>query len=88
MLIEAAKGNRYGHCDATMILLTYRHGFRDLRPWLGRDRLKDGTMHVSRKKHGQSTTHQIGGDELRALRRLQREQEPKSVFVTRSRTIQ
>ena len=38
-------------------------------------------MHVTRKKHGQSTTHQIGGDELRALRRLQREQEPKSVFV-------
>jgi integrase len=27
-LIEAARGNRYGHRDATMILLTYRHGLR------------------------------------------------------------
>ena len=33
-LTEAAKGNRYGHRDATMILLAYRHGFRvgELRP--------------------------------------------------------
>jgi integrase len=27
-LIEAAKGNRYGLRDATMILVAYRHGFR------------------------------------------------------------
>jgi site-specific recombinase XerC len=27
-LTEAARGNRYGHRDATMILLTYRHGLR------------------------------------------------------------
>jgi integrase len=27
-LIEAAKGNRHGHRDATMILVAYRHGFR------------------------------------------------------------
>ena len=27
-LIEAAKGNRYGHRDATMILVAYRHGLR------------------------------------------------------------
>jgi hypothetical protein len=25
-LIAAAKGNRYGHCDATMALVAYRHG--------------------------------------------------------------
>ena len=42
-LIEAAKGNRQGHRDATMILLAYRHGLRasevcDLR-W-GSDRLQ------------------------------------------------
>ena len=83
-LIEAAKSNRYGHRDATMILLTYRHGFRASEICdLGWDAIdfRAATMHVTRKKHGQSTTHQIGGDELRALRRLQREQEPKSVFV-------
>jgi integrase len=27
-LTEAAKGNRYGDRDATMILMAYRHGFR------------------------------------------------------------
>jgi integrase len=27
-LIEAAKANRYGHRDATMVLLAYRHGLR------------------------------------------------------------
>ena len=27
-LIEAARGDRYGQRDATMILVAYRHGFR------------------------------------------------------------
>ena len=27
-LISAARQNRYGHCDATMILIAYRHGLR------------------------------------------------------------
>ena len=27
-LIEASKSNRYGHRDATMILMAYRHGLR------------------------------------------------------------
>jgi integrase len=27
-LIAAAKGNRYGHRDATMILVAFRHGLR------------------------------------------------------------
>ena len=39
------------------------------------------TMHVTRRKHGQATTHQISGPELKALRKLQREQESKSRFV-------
>src|SRR5215510_11654036 len=28
VLIEAAKANRYGHRDATMVLVAYRHGLR------------------------------------------------------------
>lgn len=39
------------------------------------------TLHVRRVKHGTPSTHPIMGDELRSLRRLHREQEPKSPFV-------
>ena len=38
------------------------------------------TLHVRRVKQG-TPAHPIVGDELRALRRLQRKQEPKSAFV-------
>jgi hypothetical protein len=39
------------------------------------------TLHVRRVKQGTRATHPIVGDELRALRRLYRDQEPKSAFV-------
>jgi len=83
-LMSATKNNRYGHRDSTMILVGYRHGLRaseltDLR-WDQVD-FANGTMHVRRVKQGSPSTHPIRGDELRALRRLQREQEPKSPFV-------
>ena len=42
---------------------------------------RTATLHVRRVKKGTPSTHPILGDELRALRRLQREQEPKSPFV-------
>src|ERR1039458_8386738 len=82
-LIEAAKDNRYGHRDATMILAAYRHGLRaseicDLR-WEQVD-FNSATMHVSRVKNGKPSTHPIRGDELRALRKLQREA-TKSAFL-------
>jgi len=82
-LIEAAKGNRYGHRDATMILLAFRHGLRaselcDLR-WDQVD-FNGAVLHVRRVKNGTPSTHPIQGDELRALRRLQREA-PVSPFV-------
>ncbi len=83
-LMNAAKGNRWGHRDATMILMAYRHGLRaselvDLR-W-DQVEFRTGTLHVRRVKQGTPSTHPVLGDELRALRRLQREQEPKSPFV-------
>jgi integrase len=83
-LIEAAKGNRYGHRDATMILMAYRHGLRvselvDLR-WDQID-FDTANLAVRRVKSGSPSTHPIRGDELRALRRLEREQESKSPFV-------
>jgi integrase len=83
-LIKAIEDNRYGHRDGTMVLVAYRHGLRaaelvDLR-WEQVD-FRTATLHVRRVKQGTPSTHPILGDELRALRRLHREQEPKSPFV-------
>jgi type 1 fimbriae regulatory protein FimB/type 1 fimbriae regulatory protein FimE len=83
-LMKAVTGNRHGRRDATMILVAYRHGLRvselvDLR-WDQVD-FRTATLHVRRAKEGTPSTHPIVGDELRALRRLQRDQEPKSPFV-------
>jgi integrase len=83
-LITAARQNRHGHRDATMILVAFRHGLRaaeavDLR-WEQVD-FRTATLHVRRVKRGTPSTHPVSGDELRALRRLHRDQEPKSPFV-------
>jgi integrase len=83
-LMAAAKHNRHGHRDATMMLVAFRHGLRaseltDLR-WDQID-FSVATLHVRRVKQGTPATHPIRGDEMRALRRLQREQDPKSPFV-------
>ena len=83
-LIDAMKGNRWGHRDATMVLVAFRHGLRaselvDLR-WEQVD-LEHALLHVHKLKNGSPATHPLTGKELRALRRLQREQELKSPFV-------
>jgi type 1 fimbriae regulatory protein FimB/type 1 fimbriae regulatory protein FimE len=83
-LMTATKGNRWSHRDATMIHVAYRHGLRaaelvDLR-WDQVD-FRTATLDVRRVKQGSPTTHPILGDELQALRRLQREQDPKSPFI-------
>jgi type 1 fimbriae regulatory protein FimB/type 1 fimbriae regulatory protein FimE len=83
-LMAVAKGNRWGHRDATMLLVAYRHGLRaaelvDLH-WDQVD-FKTATLHVRRVKQGTPSVHPILGDELRALRRLQREQEPRSSYL-------
>jgi type 1 fimbriae regulatory protein FimB/type 1 fimbriae regulatory protein FimE len=82
-LIDAAKRNRWGHRDATMILVGYRHGLRvselvDLR-WDQVD-FDGALLHVRRVKNGTPSTHPVHGGELRALRRLKRES-PASPFV-------
>ena len=57
-------------------------GCRAGGPALGSGRVRvRRALHVRRVKRGTPSTHPILGDELRALRRLQREQEPKSPFV-------
>src|SRR3984957_1881969 len=75
-LIEVAKDNRWGHRDATMVPIAFRHGLRaselgDLR-WDQVD-LEHALLHVRRLKDGSPATHPLTGKELRALRRLLRE---------------
>src|SRR5262245_40564637 len=82
----ARKHSRYGHRDATMILVAYRHGLRasevcDLQ-W-HQIELEHGRMHVRRAKNGTPSVHPIRGDEIRALRKLRRESPNEAyVFVT------
>ena len=76
LMDAAGRVGRHGHRDATLIMLSYRHGLRvtelvSLR-WEQVD-LKQGLMHVNRLKHGNPSVHPLRGPELRALRRLQRD---------------
>jgi len=89
-LIKAASGNRHGHRDSTVVLITYRHGLRaaevvDLR-WSQVD-LDNARLHVRRVKNGVPSVHPLRGDELRSLRKLKREAENSEyVFVTERRS--
>lgn len=80
---------RHGHRDATLILLAYRHGLRvselvSLR-WEQVD-LRQGLLHVTRRKRGTASTHPLRGPEIRALRRLQRDYpDTLYVFITERR---
>jgi integrase len=61
-LMKAAGDNRYGHRDATMILLAFRHGLRaselcSLR-WEQVD-LTHGRLHVTRAKNGIDSVHPL-----------------------------
>src|SRR5262249_27800251 len=82
----ARKYGRYGHRDATMILVAYRHGLRasevcDLQ-WQQIE-LSEGRLHVHRVKNGIPSVNPIRGDEMRALRKLRRSYTKEaSVFVT------
>jgi integrase len=80
-LIVAAGNNRNGHRDATMVRVAYRHGLRSAElvtlRWDAVD-FAHGRLHVRRLKGGSESVHPLSGRELRALRRLKREQEPDS----------
>src|SRR5215471_1344156 len=76
-LIKAAKVNRQGQRDATMILIAFRHGLRaaelvDLR-WDQINLGRNACLHVRRVKNGMPSVHPLQGDEMRALRALKRE---------------
>lgn len=76
LMSVAKKRGRYGHRDATMILIAFRHGLRvaelcALR-WDQLD-LKQGLLHVRRLKNGIDSAHPVRGPEIRALRKLERQ---------------
>jgi type 1 fimbriae regulatory protein FimB/type 1 fimbriae regulatory protein FimE len=84
-LVEAAKGNRWGQRDATMILIAFRHGLRASElcglQWSDVE-FETGTLHLRRAKGGTAATHPLLGDELRALRSLKRDAKSPFVFVS------
>lgn len=79
-------GGCHAHRDATLILLIYRHGFRvaevAVLRWEQID-FSGGTIYVKRVKQGTPSTQPIYGDEIRALRKLQRDY-PVSPYVFQS----
>ena len=83
-LIDAARSNRWGHRDACMILLYYRHGLRASElcnlQWT-QVHFASANLDVRRVKNGLASTHPLTGIELRALRRLKREQDPPSSYL-------
>jgi integrase len=63
-LMDAARDNRWGHRDATAILLAYRHGLRasELVALRWDDiNLQAGKLHVRRVKGGETSVHPLRG---------------------------
>jgi type 1 fimbriae regulatory protein FimB/type 1 fimbriae regulatory protein FimE len=83
-LMKAARDGRYGHRDATLILVAYRHGLRAIElcdlEWSQVEFGRSAQLHVRRAKNGKPSVHPLRGDEVRALRELRR-QFPDSAFV-------
>jgi site-specific recombinase XerD len=89
-IIKAAKIGRHGHRDSTLILMMFRHGLRvseaiNLK-W-DQVNLNEASLHINRLKNGKPCCHPIEGDELRALRKLQRDYEiTPYLFVSQQKT--
>jgi integrase len=84
-LIEVAKRNRRGQRDATILLLCFRHGLRASEliglQWSDVE-FETATLHLRRAKGGQTGTHPLSGDEMRALRTLKRDAKLPFIFET------
>jgi type 1 fimbriae regulatory protein FimB len=92
-LIEATKGGRNETRDRCLLLLMFRHGLRvseACRLKLDQVDAESRVLHVSRLKHGLSTTQPLRGDELRAIAAWLKERDRmkpsgKTFFVSEQR---
>lgn len=78
--------SRHAHRDSTLLLLIYRHGLRvseaSALRWEQID-FNSGTIYMKRVKKGTPSTQPLYGDEIRSLRKLQRDY-PASPYVFQS----
>jgi integrase len=62
-LIKAAKAGRWGHRDATLILVAFRHGLRAKEAceleWSQVEFGRSAALHVRRAKNGKPSVHPI-----------------------------
>jgi hypothetical protein len=83
-LSKPAKDGRWGHRDATLVLVAYRHGLRAKETceleWSQVEFGRSACLHVRRAKNGKPSVHPIRGDELRMLTTLRKEN-PDSGYV-------
>ena len=88
LMAVARRDSRYGHRDATAILVAFNHGLRASElcglEWDQIDFARK-TIRVNRVKGGDPSTHYLSNSELRALRRLQRENPPGQHVFTSER---
>ena len=90
LMTVARQCDRYGHRDATAILVGYKHGLRSSElvalEWDQID-LTRKTIRLWRVKGGDPSTHYLANSELRALRRLQRENPQDRTCSSRSGVV-
>jgi integrase len=76
--------------DATLILVAYQHGLRAVEicdlEWSQVEFARAATLRVRRAKNGKPAADPIRGDELHALRELQRQTSGGCVFETERNT--
>ena len=76
-LERVVKKNRWAKRDWLAVRMAYRHGLRASEvvgmEWNDVD-LERGTVLIRRSKNGESNTHHLDGDVLRALRAVKRDQ--------------